>query len=62
VYMFSYNGEPHNLRRRPNQKDYAVRLQQFFDYNLKGAPKPEWVEHGIPFIEKAGAVPTDAQQ
>jgi len=52
VYLFTYNGEPHGLRRRPNQKDYAIRLQQFFDYYLKGAPKPQWMETGIPFIEK----------
>ncbi len=59
VYMFTYNGEPHGLRRRPNQKDYAIRLQQFFDYYLKGAPKPEWMEHGIPYIDKEGAVITE---
>ena len=45
------NGEPHGLRRRPNQKDYTLRLQQYFDYFLKGAPKPDWMEHGIPYIE-----------
>ena len=52
VYMFSYNGEPHGLRRRPNQKDYTVRLQQYFDHFLKGAPMPDWMERGIPFLEK----------
>jgi dipeptidyl aminopeptidase/acylaminoacyl peptidase len=52
AYMFVYNGEPHGLRRRPNQKDYAMRLQQFFDHHLKGAPKPEWMEKGIPYLEK----------
>ena len=51
VYFFSYNGEPHGLRRRPNQKDYTVRLQQYFDHFLKGAPEPDWMEHGIPYIE-----------
>ncbi len=61
VYMFSYNGEPHNLRRRANQKDYTVRLQQFFDYYLKGAPKPEWMENGIPFIDKQGVLSADGQ-
>jgi dipeptidyl aminopeptidase/acylaminoacyl peptidase len=60
VYLFSYNGEPHNLRRRPNQKDYTVRLQQFFDYYLKGASKPDWMEHGIPFIDKPGLTATDS--
>jgi dipeptidyl aminopeptidase/acylaminoacyl peptidase len=52
VYMFSYNGEFHALRRRADQKDYTVRLQQYFDHFLKGAPKPDWMEHGIPYIEK----------
>jgi len=61
VYMFSYNGEPHGLRRRVNQKDYTVRLQEFFDYYLKGAPKPEWMEKGIPFIEKQPVAATDSQ-
>jgi dipeptidyl aminopeptidase/acylaminoacyl peptidase len=54
VYMFTYNGEPHGLRRRPNQKDYTVRLQQYFDHYLKGAPAPDWMEHGIPYIDKPG--------
>ena len=53
VYLFSYNGEPHNLRRRANQKDYTVRLQQFFDYYLKGLAEPVWMERGIPYIESA---------
>jgi dipeptidyl aminopeptidase/acylaminoacyl peptidase len=52
VYLFNYNGEPHNLRRRPNQKDYTRRLQEFFDHFLKGAPKPGWMEAGIPFIQR----------
>jgi dipeptidyl aminopeptidase/acylaminoacyl peptidase len=52
VYMFSYNGEPHGLTRRPNQKDYTLRLQQFFDHFLKGAPEPDWMAHGIPFLQK----------
>ena len=33
--MFTYNGEPHNLRRRADQKAYALRVQQYFDYYLK---------------------------
>ncbi len=59
VYMFTYNGEPHGLRRRVNQKDYTVRLQQWFDYYLKGAAKPDWMEHGIPYLEKAGVTVGD---
>jgi dipeptidyl aminopeptidase/acylaminoacyl peptidase len=52
TYMFNYNGEFHGLRRRHNQKDWTVRMQQFFDHHLKGAPKPAWMEKGVPFIER----------
>jgi dienelactone hydrolase len=52
AYLFNCNGELHGLRRRHNQKDYAVRMQQFFDHFLKGAPKPEWMEKGIPFVDR----------
>jgi hypothetical protein len=27
-------------------------MQQFFDHFLKGAPKPEWMEKGIPYVER----------
>jgi len=52
AYLFNYNGEPHGIRRRPNQKDYTMRLQQFFDHYLKGAPKPDWMQKGIPYLER----------
>lgn len=52
VYLLNYNGEFHGLRRRANQKDWTVRMQQFFDHHLKGAPKPEWMDRGVPFIER----------
>lgn len=52
AYMFSYNGEPHGLVRRPDQKDFSLRMQQYFDYFLKGAPKPEWMEKGILYLDK----------
>ena len=52
AYMFNYNGEKHGLRKRINQKDYTRRLQEFFDHHLKGAPAPEWMEKGIPFLQR----------
>ncbi len=52
VYMFNYNGEPHGIRKRQNQKDYTRRLQEFFDHKLKGAPAPEWMEKGIPYLQR----------
>jgi dipeptidyl aminopeptidase/acylaminoacyl peptidase len=60
VYFFSYNGEPHGIRRRANQKDYARRMQEFFDHHLKGGPKPDWMLRGIPFLEKDTAPRTVA--
>ncbi len=61
VYLFNYNGEPHGLRRRVNQKDYTVRMQQFFDHYLKGAVSPAWMEKGEPFIEKDNGRGTPAR-
>ncbi len=52
AYMFNYNGEDHGLRKRINQKDWTVRLQQFFDHFLKGAPEPDWMAKGIQAWEK----------
>jgi dipeptidyl aminopeptidase/acylaminoacyl peptidase len=52
VYMFTYNGEPHGLRKRANQEDYTRRMQEFFDHFLKGAPAPAWMERGIPYLER----------
>jgi Prolyl oligopeptidase family len=52
VYMFNYNGEKHGLRKRINQKDNTRRLQEFFDHFLKGAPAPEWMEKGIPYLQR----------
>ncbi len=52
AYLMNYNGEFHGLRRRHNQKDYAVRMKQFFDHFLKDAPAPEWMAKGVTFIER----------
>jgi len=52
AYMFNYNGEPHGLRKRVNQKDWTIRMQQFFDHHLKEAPMPDWMENGIKAWEK----------
>jgi hypothetical protein len=52
AYMFTYNGEKHGLRQRENQKHWTVHLAEYFDYYLKGAPKPDWMEHGVPYLEK----------
>jgi dienelactone hydrolase len=52
VYLIDYNGDGHNPTKRANQLDIAMRMQQFFDHHLKGAPAPDWMQHGIPFLDK----------
>ena len=52
VWMLNYNGEAHGLRQEHNRKDWAIRMQQFFDHYLMGAPAPVWMEEGVPAILK----------
>jgi hypothetical protein len=52
VYMINYNNDVHNPASRANQKDVAMRMQQFFDNKLKGMPAPEWMVKGIPAKDK----------
>ena len=52
AWLWVYNGAPHGLRRRAEQKDFSQRTHQFFDHYLKGAPAPEWMEKGIPYLDR----------
>jgi dipeptidyl aminopeptidase/acylaminoacyl peptidase len=51
VVMLQYKGENHGLAKRANQKDYTVRMLEFFDHYLKGAQAPEWWTDGVPHLE-----------
>ncbi|MGM0377287.1 MAG: alpha/beta hydrolase family protein, partial [Bacteroidota bacterium] len=54
TWLLTYNGEPHNLRSSSwgNRMDLSKRMFQFFNHYLKGEEMPEWMEEGIPAIEK----------
>ena len=52
AWLLQYNGEDHNLVQRKNAKDLSIRLSQFFDHYLKGAPAPLWMSEGLPAVEK----------
>lgn len=52
VWLLDYNGEAHNLVERKNRKDIQIREQQYFDWQLKGAPAPQWITEGVPATEK----------
>jgi dipeptidyl aminopeptidase/acylaminoacyl peptidase len=52
AWMFEFDGEDHNLRNRENQKYWTVHLDEFFDHFLKGAPEPEWMKGGVPYVHR----------
>jgi dipeptidyl aminopeptidase/acylaminoacyl peptidase len=52
VILLSYPDEAHHLGRRENQKDFQIRMRQFFDHYLKGTPAPSWMTDGVPQIKK----------
>ena len=51
VIMLQYVGENHGLQLPKNQKDYTVRMQEYFDHYLKGLPAPDWMKEGIPRLK-----------
>ena len=54
VILLSYPGEGHHLGREENQKDFQIRMKQYFDHYLKGAPAPQWLLEGVPHLKKGG--------
>jgi dipeptidyl aminopeptidase/acylaminoacyl peptidase len=51
VIMLEYVGENHGLRKPANMRDYTVRMLEFFDHHLKGAPAPDWLKKGVPRLK-----------
>src|SRR5690554_5806147 len=49
VVMLQYEGEPHHLQRYANKVDYTIKMLEFFDHYLKGAPAPKWWQEGLEF-------------
>ena len=61
-WMVVYNGEDHNIMERKNRKDFGVRLSQYFDHFLKGAPMPVWMAQGIPAVDKGRTMGLDLEK
>jgi dipeptidyl aminopeptidase/acylaminoacyl peptidase len=59
VWLVVYNNEEHNLMQTKNRKDWSIRLHQFFDHFLKGAPAPVWLEEGVPAVKKGRTLGLD---
>jgi hypothetical protein len=45
-------GRGDHLARRENQKDFQIRMKQYFDHYLKGEPAPKWMTEGVPAVRK----------
>ena len=43
-------------RSKENQKDFQVRMKQYFDHYLKGTPAPKWMTNGVLFLDRAREV------
>jgi dipeptidyl aminopeptidase/acylaminoacyl peptidase len=53
VVMLQYVGENHGLAWPANQKDYAGRMTEWFDYHLRGLPAADWIKNGVPRLRMA---------
>jgi hypothetical protein len=51
VIMLEYIGENHGLAKPVNQRDYTVRMMEYFDHYLKGMPAPDWMVNGVPRLK-----------
>ena len=52
AWLLCYNGDEHNLTKRPNRQDLSIRMNQYFDYFLKDSAEPEWMIKGLPAVVK----------
>jgi dipeptidyl aminopeptidase/acylaminoacyl peptidase len=52
AWLLNYRGEPHWPVKWENRKDFNIRMSQFFDHYLKGAPMPLWMEKGVTAVER----------
>ena len=51
-WLLNYTGEPHWPTKYPNSVDFQIRMKQFFDHYLKGAPMPKWMKDGVPAVKQ----------
>lgn len=52
AWLLNYKGEGHFVMSRGAQKDWTIRMMQFFDYYLKGTKEPRWMKEGIHLRER----------
>ena len=47
VWMLQYDDGDHGVSGK-SADDFTIRMAQFFDHYLKGAPPPKWMTEGVP--------------
>jgi len=47
--FLQYRGEPHHPRKYANKLDYSIKMKEYLDHHLRGAPAPEWMTEGVPY-------------
>jgi len=62
VIFLSYPGEPHHLAKEENQKDFQLRMKQYFDHYLKGKPMPDWMANGLLYVKKKRRLDAQKEQ
>lgn len=62
VWLLVYNDEAHNLTKVKNKQDLSIRMMQFFDHYLKGAPAPVWMTEGVPAVMKGKDLQYDLER
>lgn len=51
MVLLVYPDENHGLEREPNMRDFALRMQHFFDVHLKGRKAEKWLKEGVSFLD-----------
>jgi dipeptidyl aminopeptidase/acylaminoacyl peptidase len=59
VWLINYNDQPHWPVTPANIRDWNIRMQQYFDHFLKGAPPPAWLAEGVPATAKGRTLGLD---
>lgn len=52
VIFLSYPNEGHHLSNGTDQKDFQIRMKQYFHYYLMDHEAPEWMRRGVAYLEK----------
>jgi dipeptidyl aminopeptidase/acylaminoacyl peptidase len=50
--LLQYRGEDHHPQKYANKLDWAIKMKEFLDHHLKGAPAPDWWSEGVPHAGK----------